>query len=85
MLLDVAGQMLGERFAGRGRLARIGWRRRFGRGLGTQCFELFEREFELAEHLVHLLRAAAELHAAQLGDHQLQVLDLGRLFAHLHP
>lgn len=54
-----------------------------GRGLapfGALCFELFEGEFELAEHLVHLLRAATKLHATQFGDHELQVGDLGGLF-----
>jgi len=77
--------MIGERFAGRGRLARIGWRGRFGRGLRTQGLKVLERELELAEQLVHLFGAATELHAAQLGDHQLQVLDLSGLFAHLRP
>ena len=48
--------------------------------LGALCFELFKGEFELAEHLVHLLGAASKLHATQLGDYELQVSDLGGLF-----
>src|SRR5260370_17168100 len=44
--------------------------------LGPVGFELFELEFELFDLPLDLLRAAPELHAPQLGDQQLQMLDL---------
>jgi hypothetical protein len=44
--------------------------RRFG-------FQVFELEFQLLDLLVQLLGAAAKLHASQLGQHQLEVLDFG--------
>ena len=67
---------------GRQRLALglLAWRHvdrclRFGHRLfGLQVLEL---EVQLFDLLVELLGAPAELHAPQLGQHQLQMLDLG--------
>ena len=82
VLVRVTGQMLGKRLA-RWRFLALVLRRVIERAftpLGALCFELFKGEFELAEHLVHLLGAASKLHATQLGDYELQVSDLGGLF-----
>lgn len=49
---------------------------------GASGLEFFERELELTEHLIHFLGAATKLHAPQLGDHELQVGDLGGLLSH---
>ncbi len=47
---------------------------------GLQVLQL---QFQLFDLVVQLLGFAAELHAPQLGDHQLQVLDLDLDHAHL--
>ena len=54
-----------------------GWldRRRLGGGLVG--FQIFQPQFELFDVTIELLRARAELHALQLEDEQLQILDLG--------
>jgi hypothetical protein len=49
--------------------------KRFGGGLVR--FEVFEPQFELRDVGVHLLRPLAEVHALELEDQQIQVLDLG--------
>ena len=77
----LASQVIGKRFADRALDRFLCIRRRldgreFG-AFGTHGFEFFEREFELANHLVELFRAAAELHAAQLGENQIEALDFG--------
>ena len=43
------------------------------------CFQLFQRQLQLADHLPELLRGPAEGLPAQPGDLQLQRLDLQRL------
>lgn len=47
--------------------------------LGAHPLKLFERKFQLANGLVELLRAAAELRPAQLRNDEVQALDLGLL------
>jgi hypothetical protein len=58
--------------------------RRAHRSTGAPCASChcparvrFELEFQLFDLLVELLGAAAELHVPQLGQHQLQMFDLG--------
>jgi hypothetical protein len=61
------------RFLGRGRrlsLSRSGGFRPFR-------LEILQPKFQLLDLPCNLLRAAAELHAPQLGQQQLEVLDLG--------
>ena len=53
----------------------IHWGLRLGHRLFR--FQVFQLEFELLDLLVELFRLSPELHAPQLGQHQLQVLDLG--------
>ena len=48
------------------------------RALCTVGFQLFELQLKLLDLALDLLRLAPELHASQLGDEQLQMLDLMR-------
>ena len=65
---------------------RAGWATASARRVALRCsrfgarlrrFQFFELQFQLLDLAIHLLRLAPELHAAQLGDQQLQMLDLG--------
>ena len=47
------------------------------RGLGR--LQLFQLQLQLFDLSIQLLRLAAELHAPQLGDQQLQLLDLAAM------
>ncbi|MBB2984838.1 hypothetical protein FHX58_007734 [Paraburkholderia tropica] len=51
--------------------------RDFDGGRAFVGLKLFETQFELLDLMVQLLRLATELHTAQLGNEQLQVLDFG--------
>jgi hypothetical protein len=51
-------------------------------GCGLVRFEVFEPEFELRDIGVHLLRTLAEVHALELEDQQIQVLDFHVLGEH---
>jgi hypothetical protein len=55
--------------------------RRFGNGrkrrFGASAFHLFQRQFQLADHPGEAFRTTTEFHAPQLGNDELQVLDLG--------
>ena len=76
MRLHLTRQMLRQRFARRlfRRRARcLGDFDRSGAFVGLQ---LFEPQFELLDLAVQFLRLATELHAAQLRNQQLQMLDL---------
>ena len=54
--------------------------KRLGRGLVR--FEIFEPQFQLLDVGVQLLRPLAEVHALELEDEQIQVLDLGLFGEH---
>ena len=73
------GQWLTCRFRGGDWVRRSG-RSKVGDGLtGAAClgrFQLFQLQFQLLDLPLQLLRLATELHAPQLGDQQLQMLDL---------
>jgi hypothetical protein len=82
----LAGQMIGQRialgfgtFTGRGRTIRS-----FGTGgvFGCTGFQFLEPELELLDLATDPLRRAAKLHPPQLGDLELQLLDLQRLQLH---
>ena len=45
--------------------------------LSSRGLESFQLEFELFDVAMELLRLAPEVHTPQLGDDQLQMLDLG--------
>lgn len=45
------------------------------RQLRFAAFEIFERQYELPDHLVDFLGILAELHPTQLGDDQFEVLN----------
>ncbi len=83
-----ARQVIGQGLTlGNRRYVGVGFRRRH-RGfvawslLGAHAFEFFKREFELRDRLVHLLGAAAELHAPEFGNDELEVFDFSLLRAH---
>ena len=42
-------------------------------------FQFFELQFQLLDLALDLLRSAPELHAPELGDQQLQMLDLAAM------
>ncbi|MEA2767301.1 MAG: hypothetical protein QOD93_263 [Acetobacteraceae bacterium] len=84
----LARQMIGQRLALRlGALAdrtdRFGGLSfGFRNGLGLAGFQFLEPQFELLDLPRDPLRRAAKLHAAQLGDLQLELFDLQRLILH---
>ena len=57
-------------------LAVAGWFSVGGALLGAVGFQVFQLQLKLFDLPLDLLRLASELHALQLGDQQLQVLDL---------
>ncbi len=90
MLNGLPWQMLRQRLAfGFGWRVRC-WSRKGFRGLallgwlvtrlfGTHAFEFFEGEFKLGDRFVHLFGTTTELHAAEFGNNELEVFDLGLL------
>lgn len=79
----IAWQVIRERFADR--LAGGFFHRGDFGGIGPFClagFEFLQRQFKLPDHFVDLLGALAKLHAPQLGDDQLEMLDFRLLGDH---
>jgi hypothetical protein len=75
----LAGQVRGQKRA-MGLQGNFGGRR-LGNGqdrrFGAYPFPFFQRQFQLADHPAHPFRTTAEFHAPQLGNDELQMLDLG--------
>ena len=67
------GQWPAHRFLAR----RLVGCRHLARRLGLVGLQVFQLQFELLDLVIELFGLAAELHAPQFGDHQLQMLDLG--------
>src|SRR5450830_545934 len=72
----IARQVLRQRLARWLVARRLVHRRALALGLAFGGLQVLQLQFQLFDLVVQLLGFAAELHAPQLGDHQLQVLDL---------
>lgn len=68
--------MIGQRPAHRLLSRRLVGRRHLARRLGLVGLQVFQLQLQLLDLVVQLFRLAAELHAPQLGDLQLEVFDL---------
>jgi hypothetical protein len=73
----VARQVVGQRLAYRFLARRLVGFRHLARGLAFVGLQVFQLQFQLLDLMVEFFGLAAELHAPQLGDEQLEVLDLG--------
>jgi hypothetical protein len=72
----VSWQMIGQWTAHRLLARRLVGGRHLARRLGLVGLQVFQLQLQLLELVVQLFRLAAELHAAQFGDLQLEVFDL---------